>query len=393
MTSHILFFRQGAFSHINERVAGWLREQFPACDLIEVDILQDIIKPSRYVVGRAGATALLTYLPRILQGDRDLRNIFYRTPYLFRAIRRRIAEKYSVFKPTTLFTFQTQSLYDASMEGIPHFLYTDHTHLANLRYPGANRRQLFSPAWIQMERNLYHRTAANFVMSDFVRNSLIEDYSCDPAKVEIVGAAPNMPPPATPPDNDGYTNHTILCVGVDWQRKGGPILIEAFRRVLAKFPDARLLIAGASPAINAPNIEIHGRIPPAEVSRLLLRSSVVAFPSLREPQGIFPIEALMHGIPVIASNIAAIPEVVHDGKFGRLIPPRNADALATALLDLLSNPALCRQYGEAGRQHVDAHYSSGLVSRRMGAAIRASLALPTREPATASSHGMVPELS
>ena len=58
--TRILFFRQGGFSHINDRVAGWLREQFPREELVEIDILQDVVKSSRTLVFRAAATALLT---------------------------------------------------------------------------------------------------------------------------------------------------------------------------------------------------------------------------------------------------------------------------------------------------------------------------------------------
>ena len=193
--TRILFFRQGGFSHINDRVAGWLREQFPREELVEIDILQDVVKSSRTLVFRAAATALLTYSRRIARGDRDFRDLFYRTSYLFHAIRRMVAEKYSILAASSLFSIQTQSLYDAGIEGLPHFLYTDHTHLANLRYPVANSARLCSARWIKLETALYHRVRTNLVMSSFIRDSLVGDYGCDPSRVAVVGAAPNLPPP------------------------------------------------------------------------------------------------------------------------------------------------------------------------------------------------------
>jgi glycosyltransferase involved in cell wall biosynthesis len=369
----ILFFRQGSFSHINDRVASWLREQFPGCEVVEIDILQEVLKPSRAVVGAAAANAFFTYLPRIAGGHRDFRDLFYRTPFLFHSIRRLVAAKYGGLAESSLFSIQTQSLYDAGLEGLPHFLYTDHTHLANLRYPGAGRGQLFSQRWIDLETSLYQRVRANLVMSEFIRDSLIADYGCDPAKIAVVGAAPNLQPPASPPDNDGYSNRTILFVGVDWERKGGPLLVEAFRKVVEALPDARLIIAGSSPSIDLPNVEIAGRVPLAEISRLLLRSSVLALPSLREPQGVNVIEALMHRIPVVASNIGALPEMVEHGISGLIVPPGNAPALAAALIELLSDPALCRRFGEAGRESAMARYSGAAVSHRLGEAIRSGL--------------------
>jgi glycosyltransferase involved in cell wall biosynthesis len=378
--SRILFFRQGSFSHINDRVAGWLCEQFPRLELVEIDILQDVIKPSRAVVLRGAATAFATYLPRIAGGYRDFRDLYYRTPYMFNAIRRLVAERVASLASTALFSIQTQSLYDAGIEGLPHFLYTDHTHLANMRYPGADPSQLFSPAWLKLETSLYHRVRTNLVMSSFVRDSLLQDYHCDPSRIAIVGAAPNLPAPDSLPDNANYSNRTILFIGIDWERKGGPALVEAFRKVLEKLPDARLIIAGCSPSIPLPNVEILGRVPLPEVSRLLLRSSVVALPSLREPQGIAPIEALMHGIPVVATAIGSLPEVIEDHKCGRIVPLGDTAALATAFIDLLSDPALCRRYGQAARERARSHYSSPVVSTKIGDAIRSALALPAPNP-------------
>jgi glycosyltransferase involved in cell wall biosynthesis len=215
----------------------------------------------------------------------------------------------------------------------------------------------------------------NLVMSSFVRNSLVEDYHCDPSRITIVGAAPNMTPPDALPDNGNYANQTVLFVGIDWERKGGPLLTEAFREVLRKLPNARLVIAGCNPAVSLPNIEVLGRVPLSRVSELLLRASIVAMPSNREPQGISAIEALMHGIPVVATRIGALPEMVDDFQCGRIVPPGDAPALAAALLDILSDPALCRRYGEAGREKARTHYSAAVVSRKMGDAIRRALDL------------------
>ena len=107
--------------------------------------------------------------------------------------------------------------------------------------------------------------------------------------------------------NADYSNRVVLFVGVDWERKGGPILVDAFRKVREKIPDARLVIAGCSPQVrDLPNVEILGRVPRTEVSRLMMSASVLALPSWREPQGINAIEALIHGIPVVASDVGAL---------------------------------------------------------------------------------------
>jgi len=376
--TRILFFRQGTFSHINDRVASWMREQFPHLEVVEIDVLQDVIKSSPYVVWRGAATALGTYLRRVAMGDQDFRDCYYRTAYMFHAIRRLVAERYTSLARSAAFSIQTQSLYDSGIPGLPNFLYTDHTHLANLQYPGADPKRLFSASWIKLEGSLYRSVRMNLVMSSFVRDSLIRDYQCDSSRITVVGAAPNMDAPDALPDNANYSNQTVLFVGIDWERKGGPVLVDAFREVLRKLPNARLVIAGCNPVVPLPNVEVLGRIPLARVSQLLLRASVVALPSYREPQGINAIEAIMHGIPVVASRIGGLPEVVDDHRCGRIVPAGDAPALAAALFDILSDPALCRRYGEAAREKARTHYSAAVVSQKMGDAIRKALDL---EPA------------
>ena len=284
-----------------------------------------------------------------------------------------IAEKYGRLAEGTLFTIQTQGLYDASLEGVPHFVYTDHTHLANLQYPGTRPEHLASPRWIRLEKEIYQKARMNLVMSRFIRTSLIEDYECEPDQIAIVGAASNMPEPREPLQNDGYGNKTILFVGIDWARKGGPLLLEAFKKVQAAVPDARLIIAGASPEVAMPNVEVVGRVPLEEVSRLLQRAAVATLPSFREPQGVIVIEAQLHGLPVVASDIGALPEMVADGRTGKIVPVGDRDALAAALTELITNPALCRSYGEAGRARAREFYSDEAVKRKIAAAIRVSI--------------------
>jgi glycosyltransferase involved in cell wall biosynthesis len=83
----------------------------------------------------------------------------------------------------------------------------------------------------------------------------------------------------------------------------------------------------------------------------------------------------MHGIPVVASDIGALPEMVEDRETGRIIPPNDVPALASALIELLSNPGLCRQYGAAARRSAMDRFSSPVVSQRLGDAIRSCLHL------------------
>ena len=127
------------------------------------------------------------------------------------------------------FSFQMQSLFDASIDGLPHFIYTDHTHLTNLQYPGFDRKKLFPNSIIDLEKQIYDNATLVFTRSTNVAKSVVEDYGCPAEKVICVYAGSNTKANAIE-NNQNYTNKNILFVGIDWERKGGPNLIEAFKR-------------------------------------------------------------------------------------------------------------------------------------------------------------------
>src|SRR5262249_45150753 len=135
------------------------------------------------------------------------------------------------------FSFQMQSLYDTSVPGVPHFIYTDHTHLSNLHYPDFDRRTLRPQKWLALQRTIYENATTVFTRSSDVAADLTRFYNIPESKIECVYAGGNVDVAHYgPPDNAGYSNQRIFFVGIDWQRKGGPELVEAFKEVLQHFP-------------------------------------------------------------------------------------------------------------------------------------------------------------
>lgn len=141
---------------------------------------------------------------------------------------------------------------------------------------------------------------------------------------------------------------------------GFSTLIESFRLVVAKCPDACLAIVGDGP--DRPMIEsriaelgltqavtIRAEVPHAEVPDVIRGFDVMALPSNAESFGVVALEAASCGVPVVASNVGGLSEVVHDGKTGYLVPPGNAQRLANRLLELLTTPDLRRTLGRQGR--------------------------------------------
>ncbi|HET6908294.1 MAG TPA: glycosyltransferase family 4 protein, partial [Mycobacteriales bacterium] len=89
---------------------------------------------------------------------------------------------------------------------------------------------------------------------------------------------------------------------------------------------------------------------------LLQRAEIYVQPSRREAFGLAALEAMQAGLPVIASAVGGLPELVVDGATGRLVPPGDVDALATAMAVLINDPELRRTWGTAARQRAEQHY-------------------------------------
>lgn len=160
--------------------------------------------------------------------------------------------------------------------------------------------------------------------------------------------------------------------------KGHRHLIDAMPAILAGVPDAWLAVIGGGSEADALRAQaralgptVAGRIVFTgrrdDVSAVTADLTVAVLPSLREAQGISLLEAMARRVPVVASDVGGIPEVVTDGVDGLLVPAGNAAALAEAIVRLLRDAALARRLGEAGRRTVEERFSIDAQVRRIQA--------------------------
>jgi glycosyltransferase involved in cell wall biosynthesis len=352
-----------------------VREAFPEYRLENIVLHALVKRHLRWVVPNLCCVGG-QYAGKIFRREYTLREAYFRTNWLFRRVHRAMR---SVIDPARhVFSFQPQSLYDTSVPGVPHFVYTDHTHLSNLESVFFDRRQLRSPRWIELERTIYENATRVFVRSRNVAADLSKHYAIAPEKILCVYAGANVGVAAPgPPQNDGYANRRILFVGGDWERKGGPDLAAAFQEVLRVLPDAELRIVGARPRLNLPRCTVLGPLPAAAVSAQYSQASVFCLPSRLEPFGIAVLEAMIHRLPVIASAEGALPDMVRDRATGRIVAPGDIGQLAAALIELLSDPPRCRQWGDAGHRLAQDRYTWSGVGARLRSAI-----LPCLGPAS-----------
>ena len=341
----IAFIRWGSFSHINDFVHQILERHFPefCIDVIDIDDLVPTRNPRTYL------SCLREYGKDLLLGRRSIYDARVRTPFVFHEVRRAILARLA--HDDYAFTFQTQSMFDASKPGVPHFIYTDCTYLAHLQFPGFSPRDLPSDSWMECEKQIYAHATKVFTMSENVSRSLIEDYSCSPDKVERVYCGANVKVAEDQQfDEARYAKKRILFVGVDWERKGGPALLDAFETVLESHPDATLTVVGCSPRIDVPNCNVVGKVSLAEVKQYFEEASLFCLPTLIEPFGIVFLEAMAHGLPIVATNMGAIPDFVIEGRNGSLVEANQSRQLAHQISTLLAEPEKLKSFGEVGRR-------------------------------------------
>jgi glycosyltransferase involved in cell wall biosynthesis len=156
--------------------------------------------------------------------------------------------------------------------------------------------------------------------------------------------------------------------------KGHRYLLEAMPAILSAAPDAWLAVVGegsegASLQQLAAALGVTDRVVFTgrrdDVAALTADLTVAVLPSLREAQGISILEAMARRVPVVASAVGGIPEVIRSGVDGILVPPAEPAALADALGSLLADPALRRRIGEAGYATVRDRFSIDAQVKRI----------------------------
>jgi glycosyltransferase involved in cell wall biosynthesis len=157
----------------------------------------------------------------------------------------------------------------------------------------------------------------------------------------------------------GERTVVITNVGGPRREKGIPYLIEAATRVLGEVPDSCFLVAGQGPLEKelkemaaARGISDRFRFLGLrqDIPDILAETDVFAFPSVREAMPISVLEAMASGLPIVATSVGGIPEMVTAGENGYLVEPGNVDGLASALLRLVKDGDLRVRMGARSRQ-------------------------------------------
>ena len=179
--------------------------------------------------------------------------------------------------------------------------------------------------------------------------------------------------PARPP-------YLLFTARIRDPRKNVNLLLRAFARVRAEFPQIRLVIAGDDPLPATEKlaadlrlgeaITFAGRVPVSAFVELYQRAALFVFPSLQEGLGISVLDAMACGVPVISTRCGGPEGLIEDGVTGVLAPNNDEDAMARGIADLLRQPERMRAMGAAARERTVQQFSRPRVEAQLRSAFR-----------------------
>jgi glycosyltransferase involved in cell wall biosynthesis len=218
----------------------------------------------------------------------------------------------------------------------------------------------------QLDRWLWRLADHHICNAQGLKDQLAREAGVDPGVISVIynGVDTARFRPASGPEASAAP--VVLCLGRMSPEKGQEFLLQAFALTAREHARAQLWLVGQGPRrghlarlVQAMPCRERIRLLPAtsDVPALLRQASILALPSRHEGLPNVVLEAMATGLPVVASNLSGVAELVEPERTGLLAPPGDVTAWAAALARLLGDPALGRSWGRSGRQRVLERFS------------------------------------
>ena len=245
-----------------------------------------------------------------------------------------------------------------------------HLHGGGFRHFASNQAGPLLQRWIR--HTLRASSCVIALSNDWA--AFVRDFAPG-ARVEVV---PNAVVLAAPQSGPGRAEPgRILFLGRVAASKGVAELLAALAQLAAQRPDLRLVLGGegdlawarglASRFGVAERVELRGWLDAQQRTLELDRAWLFCLPSHAEGLPMAMLEAMAARCPVVVSRVGGVPEAVRDGIDGLLVPAADTPALAAALARLLDSESLRARLAQAGRERIEAAYSSDVVCGRLAA--------------------------
>ena len=220
-----------------------------------------------------------------------------------------------------------------------------------------------NPTVYSIEKNGMDHADCIMCVSELTRRTVINEYHQDPRKVFAMHNAvyPLSQELLDIPRPDHSKEKVVTFLGRITMQKGPEYFIEAANKVLKRYPNVRFVMAGSGDLFNrsvrrvaqlkiATKFHFTGFLRGDDVQKMFSYSDVYVMPSVSEPFGISPLEAMRAGVPTIISKQSGVAEVL---KHSIKVDYWDVDALADAIYGLLTYPALGKMAGKEGLDEVN----------------------------------------
>jgi glycosyltransferase involved in cell wall biosynthesis len=239
-------------------------------------------------------------------------------------------------------------------KGQKHYLFSDSTW--NLWSSQATNMQSYTKKlWEdaeKLEKKAYSQMEHIFSISEYVKDNLITHYGVNPKKITVVGTGLGVIKPYY--GQKDYSNNKILFTAKDrFEDKGGPLVLEAFKRASEKNPNLELTIVGRNEytqKIDLPNVKTYGFIPLEDLQTIFNESSLFLMPAVNEPWGLVYLEALACKTPIVGLNRNSFPELSGNSKYGFGLDEADPVRLSEILVEAFQDPQKLTEKGDAGQK-------------------------------------------
>jgi len=265
---------------------------------------------------------------------------------------------------------QTVALFALSfMRRIPTLLSLDATPRNFDRIGAAYGHRTDENSWLERRKFAWHcRTfaaATEFIAwSAWAKTSLVQEYGVPAEKIAVVppGIDLRLWDGKRDPDREGGSVR-LLFVGGDFQRKGGPLLLEAFRSGLAETCTLDIVtrdreVEQELQAVEGVRVHCDLDANSEGMRRLYAQADLFVLPTLGDCLPLALLEALASGLPVVATEVGALSEAVLTGENGLLVPPGDVPALQQAIYALTTDASRRRAFAQAARRHAEARFDA-----------------------------------
>ena len=268
----------------------------------------------------------------------------------------------------------------AWMARVPIVIHTPHGHV----FYGHFGRSL-SRIFLQMEKLLGRITHHQIALTPEECNDYLSLRVSQPSNTSVVhsgvdvhrfiaGAKQRTEKRAElgiPPDSliIGYVGWLIPIKGVTY-------LVSAMEKVLEKHPESMLVLVGKGDDMGDEEVHLREQVKKLnladkvhfwgwrpDVDTIMSCFDIFVLPSLNEGMGRVLVEAMSAGLPIVASRVGGIPDLVKDGENGLLVPPADASALEKAISDLLTDKEKRKRMGEAGKKMCRPYSAEAMVEQ------------------------------